>query len=271
MGGSNTASGVGHAGRRHALRGAVSALLLGAVLAGCAERPPAPLAMTNGRAIVIGPEPGFDPDAPPKDWFRVPARGASAFRVVELSNVPVLRIDAPGGALLGRRVAMSLLATPYLHIGWYLDPALQGGGAGDGLARGLRVVVGFKGGTPGGPQLVDRVFTGDFPAYDRTIEFRLAGLGATRPEDAVAEFLAISDRGLRRQLRPSAHGQAGQWHLEALDLTEIYRGFWPRDRMGQVEIAFVAVGGLQHQIPPALTADGKAVPIGYVAEILLTR
>lgn len=244
---------------------------MGAILPGCGERAPAPLATANGRAIVLGPEPGFDPAAPPPDWFRSPSRGASGFSVVELSGVPVLRIDVPGGGLLGRRIATSLLAAPYLHIGWYLDPALYTGSAGDGLPRGLRVMVGFDGGARGAPQLVDRIFSGGLPAHDRTIEFRFAGLGGTRIEDATVEFAALSDRGIKTVLRDPAHGQAGRWHLEALDLTALYGKFWPRDRIGRVEIAFVAVGALQHRLPPALTASGKPVAAGYVAEILLTR
>ncbi len=271
MGGSDTGSGAGRAKRRQFLHGALATALLGPSLAACAERPPAPLATANGRSIVLGPEPGFDPAAPPRDWFRSPSQGASGFRVVELSGVPVLCIDAPGGTLLGRRIATSLLAAPYLHIGWYLDPALYRGGTGDGLPRGLRVVVGFKGGTPRGMQLVDHVFTGDLPGHDRTIEFRFAGLGGNRIEDSTIEFAALSDRGMKNVLRGPALGQAGRWHLEALDLTAIYGGFWPRDRRAQVDIAFVAVGALRHQLPPALTAGGKPVASGYVAEILLTR
>lgn len=271
MGGSDIRPGAARAGRRQFLRGVTGAALLGPFLPGCAERRPAPLATANGRSIVLGPEPGFDPAAPPRDWFRSPARGTFGFQVVDLSGVPVLRVDVPGGALLGRRIAMPLLASPYLHIGWYLDPALYTGGAGDGLPRGLRVVVGFKGGTPRGMQLVDHVFSGDLPGHDRAIEFRLAGLGSSRVEDSTVEFAAINDRGVKNVLRGPAHGQAGRWHLEALDLSAIYGGFWPRDRRAQVGIAFIAVGALQHQIPPALTAEGKPVAAGYVAEILLTR
>jgi hypothetical protein len=271
MGGSDTASGATRVRRRQFLRDAFGATLVGAVLPGCGERPPAPLTTANGRSIVLGPEPGFDPSAPPRDWFRSPARGTSGFSVVDLSGVPVLRVDLPGGALLGRRIATSLLAAPYLHAGWYLDPALYTGGAGDGLPRGLRVLVGFTGGTPRGSQLFDHVFPGDLPAHDRWIEFRLAGLGVTRVEDATVEFAAFSDRGMKNVLRGAAHGQAGRWHLEALDLTAVYGNFWPRDRIGNVQIAFVAVGALQHRIPPALAAPGKPVAAGYVAEILLTR
>lgn len=244
--------------------------LLGLVTA-CAERPPAPLPTANGRALVLGPEPDFNPAALPADWFLAPARAASGYKVVDLSGTPVLRVEAPGGPLLGRRVAMQLLAAPFLHAGWYLDPALFDGGPRDGLPRGLRLIVGFKGGTPGGAQLVDRVFTGALPVHDRFLELRLGGIAAARADEALIELAAISDRGVRRVLRGPAHGQAGRWHLEAVDLAALYGSYWPRDGIGQVEIAFVAVGGLQHHPLPPPSGTASAPPAGYVAEILLTR
>jgi hypothetical protein len=268
MGGSKCGSRRG--ARRWSSVVALAAALM-AVASGCAERPPAPLTAANGRLIVLGPEPGFDLAALPKDWFLAPSRTAGAFKVVDVSGIPVLRIEGSGGPLLGRRIAAPLLAAPYLHAGWYLDPALYNGGPRDGLPRGLRLVVGFKGGTPGGMQLIDHVFPGDLPAHDRFIELRLGGLGTARAEDAQLELAATSDRGVRRLLRPPSRGQAGHWHLEAIDLAALYGGYWPRDRMGQVEITFVAVGGLQHHPVPAVSGSSAAVPAGYVAEILLTR
>jgi hypothetical protein len=253
--------------RRSFIAGGLAVTLAG--MSGCAERMPAPLTTTNGRSLVLGPEPGFNPSALPADWFVAPKRGADGFKVVDVSGSPVLRVEAPGGPLLGRRLAMPLLATPYLHAGWYLDPGLYNGGPRDGLPRGLRLVVGFRGGIPGGAQLVDRVFTGDLPIHDRFMEFRFGGIGAARAEEAWLELAAISDRGMRRVLRGPDRTQAGRWHVEALDLSQLYGGYWPRDRLAQVEIAFVAVGGLQHFMPQA--DSGSVSPAGYVAEILLTR
>jgi hypothetical protein len=263
--GESTPAGTGSSRRSFLAAGLTAAL----GLAGCARRPPAPLTTLNGRSVVLGPEPGFNPAALPADWFLTPRRSADRFHVVEVSGTPVLRVEAPGGPLLGRQLAMPLLATPYLHFGWYLDPGLYDGGPRDGLPRGLRLVVGFKGGLPNGAQLLDRVFTGDLPAHDRFMEFRFSGIGASRPEEAWLELAAMNDRGIRRVLRASERGQAGRWFVEAIDLAQLYREYWPRDRMAQVEIAFIAVGGLQHFMPPPETA--AAAPAGYVAEILLTR
>src|SRR5690606_7861394 len=224
---------VGRVGMHRRVAGLISALLVATVLSGCAERVPSPLPVSNGRAIVLGPEPGFDPDNLSHDWFLAPEGENGRFRVVDLSGTNVLRLEDPGGPLLGRRIAMSLLAAPYLHAGWYLDPGLYGGGPLDGLPRGLRLVIAFEGGTPGGAQLLDRMFPGDLPPYDRSIELRFGGIGAAHPEEALIGLTAVSDQGIRRVLRPPEHGQAGRWHLEAIDLAALYRGFWPRDRIGQ--------------------------------------
>jgi hypothetical protein len=248
------------------------ALALIVVVAGCARQPPAPLTESaNGRSIVLGPEPGFNPAAPPRDWFLAPPRGTDSYKVVELSGTPVLRIEGSGGSLLGRRLATPLLAAPFLHAGWYLDAALFNGGPRDGLPRGLRLVVGFSGGTSTGTQLIDRIIPGDLPVHDRFFELRLGGLGTTRAEDARLELAAVSDGGLRRVLRGAQGSEAGHWHLEAVDLAALYAAYWPRDRIGKVEIAFIAVGSLQHHPLPTASGHAAPAPAGYVAEILLTR
>lgn len=242
-------------------------LLMMLALAACAERPPAPLPIVNGQTVVLGPEAGFNPAAPPPDWFQVPPRRADGLSVAEVSGARVLRVAAPGRTLIGRRIETPILAAPYLRWGWYVEPALYGNGPGDGLPRGLRLVIGFKGGTPGSDQLLDRLFgglAGDYPRSDRVFELHLGGLGAPRAENAMIEFAAVNDQGIRRSLRAPAYGQAGRWHVEAVDLAALYAAFWPRDRIGEVAITFVAVGSLQARIP-------DNAPVGYVAEILLTR
>jgi hypothetical protein len=243
------------------------ALLLGA----CADRPTTPLPRVSAGALVLGPERGFVPDPPPPDWFIVAPR-PGALAAAEIDNVPVLQIDAPGGPLLGRRIDERVLPAPYLRWIWYLEPTLYAGGAGDGLPRGLRIVVGFKGGVPGGAQLLDRIaWLKALPPHDRAIELRLGGLGAARPENAMVEFAVVDDRGVKRVLRPSAAGQAGRWHTEMIDLPALYSSFWPRDRLNEVEISFVAVGGLQHRLPEPTAGAADRMRVGYVAEILLAR
>lgn len=243
---------------------------------GCAAPPPPPLAETGGRALVLGPESGFDTVALKDPWWRSPPEGPNLFTVVDIQGAPALEVEAPEAgqpttSVLGRRVAVPLLAMPYLQWAWYLEPAIFGGGPGDGLDRGLRVRIGFYGGAPGTPQLTDRLFTGPsgYPLYDRTIDITFGGIGAPRPEDSVQRMTAVDDRGITYELRKGNFGQAGSWKLEALDLAKLYQQFWPHDHINRAQITFIAVGGLGGR--PTFARTGGPVPLGYVAEISLTR
>ncbi len=253
------------------------AVALALAAGACAERPPAPLAETGGRALVLGPEPAFDPAAPKDPWWRAPPGGPKLFTVAQLQGAPALEVEAPEAgqtttSVVGRRLSVPLLAMPYLQWAWSLEPAIFSGGAGDGLERGLRMSVGFYGGAPETPQLTDRLFgTGPsgYPIHDRRLDITFGGIGAPRPEDAAQHMTAVDDRGLTYELRSSNFGQAGSWKLEALDLAKLYAKFWPNDRMNLTQITFVAVGGLSGR--PTLERTAGPVPLGYVAEVSLTR
>src|SRR5581483_9073461 len=97
------------------------------LLAACASRPPPALTEVGGRAVVIGPDPGFTPASASDPWWRAP-RDANRFTTVDLDGTTVLRVDAPARdqpitTVLGRRLDVPLLAMPYLHWAWYVDPA----------------------------------------------------------------------------------------------------------------------------------------------------
>jgi hypothetical protein len=230
--------------------------------------------MAGGRAVVLGPEPGFDPAQIADPWWRSPRRAANRFVPVDLDGRLVLRVDAaaadqPATSSLGRRIAVPLLSMPYLHWAWYLEPAIYEGGAGDGLDRGLKLTIGFYGGHPSSPQITDRWFGGPegMPAFDRRIDLVFGGTAQPRGDTATQHLVAVSDQGIRHELRAPQFGQSGEWKLEALDLARLYAVFWPRDRMERVQIVFVGVGGLAGR-PPATTPP---LPLGYVAEVSLTR
>lgn len=252
---------------------AIAALVL---LGACVAAPPAPLREVGGRAIVIGPEPGFDPVNASDPWWHTPSRTTGRFATVDLGGTQVLRIHAPEAdqpttAAIGRRLAVPLLAMPYLHWAWYLEPLIYDGGPGDGLDRGLKLSVGFYGGAPSSPQLTDRLFSGGggMPAADRRLDLVFGGAGTTRGEGAAQHMSAISDQGIRIVLRPAQFGQGGDWKLEAVDMTKLYEQFWPRDRMYRAQIVYIAVGGLPGR--PVVQAATPPLPLGYIAEVSLTR
>ncbi len=253
------------------------AVVAALAVAACTQSPPSALPEQGGRALVLGPESGFDPAALKDPWWRAPSQTPNRFTVVDLSGTTVLRVDAaasnqPSTSVIGRRLAVPLLAMPYLQWAWYLEPAVFGGGPGDGLDRGLRVSVGFFGGAPDSPQLWDAVFgTGPsgFPLHDRRVDIIFGGVGAPREQDSTQHMAAVDDKGMVYELRAREFGQAGSWKLEALDLAKLYEHFWPRDRLNQVRIAFIAVGGLGGR--PIVDDKAPALPLGYVAEVALTR
>jgi hypothetical protein len=241
-----------------------------ALLASCARAPaPAPLPQEGNGALIFGPDQAFNPAKLPPEWWTAPSRPLEGVRIADLSGVPALELKAGATTLMGRHMSEKLLAAPYLRWGWYLMPAAYGGGAGDGLDRGVRLVVGFKGGQPRGIQLTDRLIAGlssDLPVHDRRLELVLGGIGAPRMENARIRFTAVSDRGMTRDIRKLAFQQTGQWLVENVDLSALYAHFWPEDRRDEVDIVFVAVSALPAKLPPDLPPA-----VGYVAEILLFR
>ena len=250
------------------------ALLAALALAACADKPPPALNTVGGRALVFGPEPGFDPARLSPPWWRSPQRAANRFVPVDLEGRLVMRVDAAGAgqttvSAIGRQIDVPILAMPYMHWAWYLEPGLFVGGPGDGLDRGLRITVGFYGGHPRSPQLTDRWFGGPdgMPAHDRRLDITFGGVGQPRGEDATQRMAAVSDQGIRQELRGPAFGQSGEWKLEALDIARLYGTFWPHDRLERVRIVFLGVGGLPGRVPAAT----PPLPLGYVAEVSLTR
>ena len=249
---------------------ALAALL---ALTACAEPPAPALTTVGGRALILGPDPGFDPARSGPPWWRSPERAANRFALVDLEGRLVMRIDAPApnqpsNSAIGRRVDVPILSMPYLHWAWYLEPEIFSGGPGDGLDRGLRLTVGFYGGHPRSPQLTDRWFGGPngMPAHDRRLDIVFGGIAQPRADLASQHLSVVSDQGVRRQLRPPGD-QAGEWKLEALEIAELYRTFWPQDRLERVNIVFLGVSGLAGRVP----ATTPPLPLGYVAEISLTR
>ena len=257
---------------------AVSALALALALGACAAAaPPPPLPETAGRSVVLGPDPGFNPAALKDPWWRSPPDGPKLFSVVDLKGAPALEVEAADAtqsttSVIGRRLSIPLLAMPYLQWAWYLEPAIFGGGPNDGLERGLHLSIGFYGGAQESPQLTDFLFgTGPagYPLFDRRLDLTFGGVGAPRPEDAAQRMTAVDDRGVTYVLRKHNFGQAGSWKLEALDLGKLYQQFWPHDRMNLVRVTYIAVGGLRGR--PTLASTAGPIPLGYVAEIALTR
>ncbi|MCZ8312964.1 MAG: hypothetical protein O9320_19115 [Magnetospirillum sp.] len=242
-------------------------LLCVAVLGGCAgSAPPRGSIVDGGLRLFADGVPGVHGNADQRQWWTSRPNGAGDLALVDLQGSIALRADAPGGMQMGRRLSTALTATPYLRWTWYLEPAVFGGGPGAGLERGMRVTIYFR--TP------NRSASGGYLAFlgmgaeewDRSVEIAFGGFGAGRSDGATQSKWAVDNAGRRLELRPPRTGQAGAWHVEAIDLSEVYRYFWPGESLEDVQIAIIAAGGFSGRVPPE-----AGIAIGYVAEISISR
>ena len=229
--------------------------------------PAAPLQVVNDKSLIFIADSNFDPSRLPPEWWRSPAGRTEGFTMTRLGGAPVLRIESPAGLLLGRRFDAPMAERPFLRWSWYLDPAIYQGSAADNQPRGLRLVLGFRGGAA--RDSFDRLLSpgrGDLPAYDRLIEIMFGGMPAGNADNAAHEMVAQGGDGTRFVLRGPALGQAGNWQVEGIDIAAVYGLLWPSDRIADVQMNFVAIGSLPAKLPEA-----PRVTIGYVSEVLLAR
>jgi len=237
-------------------------LLLGA----CADTAPRAVVVDGSLRILERGVPGVHPGASAREWVFTRGISEAQINLMELQGSVVARANAPGGATMGRRIATTIGATPYMRWSWYLEPTQFGGGTGDGLERGVRVLVFFRSPQRPGMERYTSLIGMQPPEWDRYVEIAFGGFGAARAEEARQAKWITDDKGRKLDLRDPRPGQAGNWHVEAIDLTEVHRHFWPNENPAGVQIAMIAFGGLRSEAPPDVPAA-----IGYVAEISLSR
>lgn len=240
----------------------VLALAAGCAGGGAVSRAP----VVDGQVRILERIPGLHANAAPDQWWTQRRANEGPLAIVDLQGTVAVRPDVPGGALMGRRVDAALTATPYLRWSWYLEPTLFGGGPGAGEERGLRIVVFFRSAERPWSETMSSWLRRSPPEWDRWAEITFGGVGAARAEQALQRKSIADDAGRRTQLREPRAGQAGEWHVEAIDLVEVYRRLWPNEDPAKVRIALVAVGGFSGPLPP-----GSPASIGYIAEAFLTR
>ncbi len=221
-------------------------ILILAAAGGCAA-PPASIGL-DGRLAIFEPGIGFASEIPPDPWTMNDAAQRGGAALGARDGVPALRLA--GGRnepAFGLRMSTPLLATPYLHWGWQVDPA----SAGD---TPLRLVIAFRGGRTDSARLGDRIgawLDTELPAYDRAYEIAWGN-----PPGAV---VAAKDGRPRFVLRggPAA---AGRWWVETADLSELYRRTWPADEAVAAKIVYVGVVG-----------GDRVGDVAYLAELILSK
>jgi hypothetical protein len=142
--------------------------------------------------------------------------------------------SGPERFMLVRRTKASLLASPYIGWAWRLQ-------AQDAHENDIRLLIGFYGGNPQsrswGSEPFARLGT-DIPPFDRAIAVTW-GRSALERGNLVTMSGAIPEYVAR-----GGEEHEGTWWNDNIDLAQIYREAWPKDRFERVEIMFVgfAVG-----------------------------
>lgn len=187
----------------------------------------------EGQMNVLGPEPSFNLDAPPKDWIISTDNqdGRAALSSKPFQGVPALELKSSETATIAvRRVDAMLLATPYLSWSWNLSDH----GAG---IHPVRIVVGFSGGISDDQDAIQ--LGGGLPPHDRALALVWGdtllkrGTLSLPPPESVAEAPLYTVRGGRENTR--------KWWPEAVDLSQFYAQAWPNDDRRKVRISFIGI------------------------------
>ena len=241
--------------RARKVRWVVFGLIL---LVGCAV-PEAPVDPTGptGTVEILGPDPAFSPDRPPKDWV-IEGRVDGRLGVASLDGVPALRIGAGARPLLlARRIRAVLLVSPYLSWAWNMEPQTLG-------FHPVALIVGFRRERrkDGGWNRSDLVsLATSLPSHDRALVLTWGDSalqrGSMRPETSL-DFADM--RPATRYVVRGGRENTRTWWLDTVDLSALYAGAWPDDDIGRVHIVFVAI---------AVTS--RADVGAHIAGIMLSR
>ena len=207
-------------------------------LAACAVVVPRAEVDVTGRLEVLGPDPRFSPASPGRGWvasgFGKDPRGAR-LTVERKEAVPSLRVESgETGALLLRHTTAALTVTPYLSWAWNVAPTESGG-------HPVRLTVGFHGGDPNSgswgasfPRWTGKTL----PPHDRSLDLIWEGSALRRGHLT----LSGDDRGRHGAYTVRGGSEnASVWHLETVDLAELYARAWPGDDLGRTRIMFVGI------------------------------
>ncbi|MDP6774923.1 MAG: DUF3047 domain-containing protein [Rhodospirillales bacterium] len=229
-------------------------MLLLAVLAGCAVVPRAAVG-PRGLLEVLGPAPGFTPQALSGDWIVEGYEGTqgSELAVIRLDGVPALRIvNGEDGFLVVRRRQAMLLATPYLSWSWNVEDH------GDGYHP-VRLIVGFHGGDPKSASWGSQPFawTGSaLPPHDRAL---VITWGASALERGTLSGPTGERRSAPRYTARGGRENTGSWWLETIDLSRLYARAWPGDDAGEATVVFIGLAAGGGRAPAVANFSGMVL------------
>ncbi len=222
-------------------------------LASCAVVVPRAEVDVTGRLEVLGPHPQFSPARPGRGWVASGLDGSPRgvrLAVERKNGVPSLRVESgEARALLLRHTKAALTVTPYLSWAWNMEPTENGG-------HPVQLMIGFHGGDPNSRSWGASFprWTGKkLPPHDRSLSLVWEASALRRGH------LTVSGDGRDRHGVYTVRGggeNAGVWHLETVDLSELYSRAWPDDDLGRTRIMFVGVAVEPNAKPAAAFISG---------------
>lgn len=206
----------------------------------------------TGRMEVLAPAPGFSASKAKRGWAVAGETGEAGarFETTNRGGVPALRIvNGRKTSILFRHTDAILTVSRYLSWAWNMGPH-------EGTQHPVRIVVGFHGGDPesGSWGSQPTVWIGSqLPPYDRMLTLgwdisalRRGHLGALRENPRAPRLYTV--RG--------GSENTGNWHLETVDLADIYRMAWPRDDVIRAKIMFIGIAALGNAVPTVADVSG---------------
>lgn len=205
-----------------------------------------------GRLEVLTPGPDFAIPDSFGEWTVLGAEeeGGPRFDVAEMSGVRALNVTTGRNmGILLRSTDAIMVVAPYLSWAWKL-------GDHAGAQHPVRIAVGFRGGSSEKRGWRDKTLGWigpELPPYQRLLTIgwdasalRRGHMGAPRENPRAPRHYTVGG-GLEN---------AGEWRLETVDLSALYRQAWPADDFISAKIAFVGIVSLPTHTPLTAGVSG---------------
>jgi Protein of unknown function (DUF3047) len=227
------------------------ALGIAACLAASACDTPRATVNPAGRLEVLTPGPDFSIPDSIGEWTVLGAddEGGPEFGVSELGGVRALQVvSGRKTGILVRNTEAILVVAPYLSWAWNL-------GAHPGAQHPVRIAVGFRGGgsESGWSGKPIRLMGSELPPYDRmmtigwdTSALRRGHMGEPRENPRAPRHYTVG----------GGSENTGDWRLETVDLSQLYRRAWPQDDYVSAKISFIGIVALASLSPVSAGISG---------------
>lgn len=207
----------------------------------------------SGRLEILAPSPGLEANGTAAQWKMVTADSEQGPRFVEQEFQSVRSLRVTSGAVTGilyRNTDAILAVSPFLSWAWSVEPH-------GGSQHPVRIIVGFYGGDPesGGWENRPRPrwVGSDLPPYDRLLTI---GWDASALRRGHLTSPRENPQAPRHYTVRGGDENTGEWRLETVDLTGLYRMAWPGDDVSATRIVFIGIAAVGGAVPATANISG---------------